>query len=194
MAIIGAPNTGKSSLLNSLCMFLNLLVNSSYFNKIYFINLGSKEAAIVTELPGTTRDLIQVPLDISGYSVLLIDTAGIRSKTKDIIEELGIKKSKDQAQEADMVILVLDALNLLEITNMDLWLQEYAKEMTVHYNNCLVLVNKIDVISEEQICRLKKISQVSSWNICFGSCKVDKGLNDMMEIFGNCLNKLLVLL
>jgi len=169
VAIIGAPNTGKSSLLNALC---------------------SREAAIVTEFPGTTRDPIQVTLDVSGYSVLLIDTAGIRSESNDFIEKLGIQKSKDQAQEANLVILVTDAQHLLDVDNIDLWLQEYARNMKVQCNNCIVYVNKIDVVPEDQILKLKKISQTPNWTICFGSCKVDKGLSDMMEIFENCLKKL----
>jgi len=143
-------------------------------------------------LPGTTRDPIQVSLDISGYSVLLTDTAGIRSETNDLIEELGIQKSKDQAQEADFVILITDAQYLIDIDNIDLWLQEYAKNMKVQCINCLVYVNKIDVVPEDKVLKLKKISQGSNWTICFGSCKVDKGLSDMMEIFENCLQKLLV--
>lgn len=143
-------------------------------------------------MPGTTRDPIQVSLDISGYSVLLTDTAGIRSETNDLIEELGIQKSKDQAQEADFVILITDAQYLIDIDNIDLWLQEYAKNMKVQCINCLVYVNKIDVVPEDKVLKLKKISQGSNWTICFGSCKVDKGLSDMMEIFENCLQKLLV--
>lgn len=134
-----------------------------------------------------------MPLDVSGYSVLLVDTAGIRSKTIDLIEELGMKKSKDQAQEADIVILVTDASYLIGVNDMDLWLQEYSKNMKVQCNNCLVYINKIDVVPEDQILRLKQISQISKWTICFGSCKVDKGLMDMMEIFENYLQKLLVL-
>ncbi|VVC26904.1 GTP-binding protein TrmE, N-terminal,GTP binding domain,MnmE, helical domain,TrmE-type guanine nucleotide- [Cinara cedri] len=169
VAIIGAPNTGKSSLLNALC---------------------SREAAIVTELPGTTRDPIQVSLDVSGYSVLLVDTAGIRSQSTDLIEELGIQKSKDKAQEADMVILVVDAQYLLDVNNIDLWLQEYTHNMKVECNNYLVYVNKIDIIPKDQVFRLEKISQVSNWTICFGSCKADRGLADMMEIFRNNLQKL----
>ncbi|XP_025405805.1 tRNA modification GTPase GTPBP3, mitochondrial isoform X2 [Sipha flava] len=153
-------------------------------------NTGSREAAIVTEFPGTTRDLIQVPLDVSGYAVLLVDTAGIRSKTIDLIEELGMKKSKDQAQAADMVILVIDALYLTGIDDMDLWLAQYAKNMKVQCSNCLVYVNKIDVVPEDQIFRFKKISQSSKWTICFGSCIAEKGLTDMMEVFENYLQKL----
>lgn len=133
-------------------------------------------------------------LDVSGYSVLLTDTAGIHSKTTNFIEKLGIQKSKDQAQEANMVILVADAQHLLNVDNMDLWLQEYAKNMNVQCNNCLVYVNKIDIVPENQVLKLKKIFQTSNWTMCFGSCKVDKGLVDLMEMFENCLQKLLVIL
>lgn len=103
-----------------------------------------------------------------------------------------MQKSKDQAEEANLVILVADAQYLLDVDNIDLWLQEYATNMKVQYNNCIVYVNKIDVVSEDQVLKLKKISQASNWTICFGSCKVNKGLVDLMEIFENCLKKLLV--
>lgn len=148
----------------------------------------------MSEFPGTTRDPIQVHLDVSGYSVLLIDTAGIRSHASDVIEELGIKKSKDQAQEADFVIFVIDAPYLSETDNIDLWLQKYTQNMKVQCNNNLVFVNKTDLVPEEQILRLKQISQDSNWTICFGSCLTDNGLVNMMKMFENCLQKLLVLL
>jgi len=154
------------------------------------IRIGSREAAIVTDLPGTTRDPIQVPLDVSGYSVLLIDTAGIRSQTVDLIEDLGIKKSKVQAQSADIVILVTDVQHLLEVDNIDLWLQKYVDNLNVKCDNCLVFVNKIDIVSDDQVVRLEKISQNSNWTVCFGSCKVNEGLVDMMKTFENCLQKL----
>lgn len=150
--------------------------------------------AIVTELPGTTRDPIQVPLDVSGYSVLLVDTAGIRCQTKDMIEELGIQKSKDQAQQANMIILVVDAKYLVKVDNIDFWLEEYAKDMKVIGNNCLVFVNKIDTLSEDHVLKLKKMCDVSNWTICFGSCKTDKGLVNMLETLKNCLQKMLVIL
>lgn len=124
----------------------------------------------------------------------MVDTAGIRSHTSDLIEELGMKKSKDQAQEADMVVLVVDAQYLLNVNDIDLWLKEYAHNMKVQCNNYLVYVNKIDIISKDQVYRLKKLSQVSNWTICFGSCKSDKGLMDMMAMFENSLQKLLVIL
>lgn len=129
-------------------------------------------------------------MDVSGYSVLLIDTAGIRSQTKDLIEELGIQKSKDQAQEADLVILMTDVQCILDIDNIDLWLQEYAQNMKTQCDNCLVFVNKIDVLSEGQVCRLKKMSQNSKWTICFGSCTVNEGLSDVLEMFKNRLQLL----
>lgn len=141
-------------------------------------------------MPGTTRDPIQVPLDVSGYSVLLIDTAGIRSKTADLIEGLGIKKSKVQAQSADMVILVTDAQCLLNVDNMDLWLQNHVEHLKVQCDNYLVYVNKIDILSDGQVIRLKKLSQNSNWTVCFGSCKVNEGLMDMMRTFKNCLQQL----
>jgi len=141
-------------------------------------------------LPGTTRDPIQVPLDVSGYSVLLIDTAGIRSQTVDLIEGLGIKKSKVQAESADMVILVTDAQCLLDVSNMDLWLQKHVENLKVRCDNCLVYVNKIDNLSDDQVIRLKKVSKNSNWTMCFGSCKVNEGLMDMMRTFENCLRQL----
>ncbi len=86
VVILGAPNAGKSSLLN---------------------RLASRPAAIVTNQPGTTRDPIEVQLSLNGYPVTLIDTAGLRD-SEDIIEREGIRRTRERAASADLKLLVLD--------------------------------------------------------------------------------------
>jgi len=87
VAIVGAPNVGKSSLLNA---------------------LARREAAIVSEIPGTTRDVIEVHLDLGGYPVILADTAGLR-ESADRIEGEGIRRALARAGAADLKIVVIDA-------------------------------------------------------------------------------------
>ena len=87
VVILGAPNVGKSSLLNA---------------------LAKRDAAIVSSVPGTTRDAIEVDLDLGGYAVTLIDTAGLRDTT-DEIESEGIKRARAKAQYADLRLGVVDA-------------------------------------------------------------------------------------
>ncbi|XP_050538936.1 tRNA modification GTPase GTPBP3, mitochondrial [Daktulosphaira vitifoliae] len=169
VAIIGAPNTGKSSFLNFMC---------------------NREAAIVTNIPGTTRDIVQVSLDISGYSVNLIDTAGIRCKTSDIIEEIGINKAKDQAQCADLVILIVDVQQILKAKDINFWFQEYSEKMNVDLKKCLIFINKVDTVSINQLSKLKDMSIHSSFKVCFGSCITNKGLTKVMSAFKNHLHKL----
>lgn len=125
VAIIGKPNVGKSSLMNSLL---------------------NEARAIVTEIPGTTRDTIEEHLSIRGIPVRLTDTAGIR-ETSDIIEKIGIEKSKQSFNEADLVIFILDSSRPLS---------EEDKEIIelVNQNKTIVVLNKIDlerVISAENI-------------------------------------------
>ncbi len=86
VAILGPPNVGKSTLLNA---------------------LAKREAAIVSEIPGTTRDVIEVALDLAGFPVLLADTAGLRS-TPDSIEREGVRRALERGRAADFAILVLD--------------------------------------------------------------------------------------
>ena len=86
IAIIGAPNAGKSSLLNA---------------------LAKREAAIVSPIPGTTRDVVEVPLNICGYPVLLQDTAGLRD-TDDAIEAEGVRRAAARAADADLKLAVFD--------------------------------------------------------------------------------------
>ncbi len=90
IVIIGAPNVGKSSLLNA---------------------LAARDAAIVTATAGTTRDLIEVDLDLAGYAVTLVDTAGLR-ETSDAIESEGIARARRRAANADMRLAVIDAESL----------------------------------------------------------------------------------
>jgi tRNA modification GTPase len=85
VVLAGVPNTGKSSLLNA---------------------LARREAAIVSNVPGTTRDAIEVSLDIGGVPVVLTDTAGLRSEAVDVVEEEGIRRSRQHISEADVVIWV----------------------------------------------------------------------------------------
>lgn len=86
IAIIGPPNAGKSSLLNA---------------------LARRDAAIVTEIPGTTRDIVEVRMDLGGFAVTLADTAGLR-ETEDVVEREGVKRALTRANSADFVIGLLD--------------------------------------------------------------------------------------
>ncbi len=97
--LLGRPNAGKSTLLNHL--------------------IGS-DHAIVSPIPGTTRDMIEVRLELAGMAVTLIDTAGLREKSKDPIEQEGMRRARDRAARADMKIIMLDASDPNGVLSPDL--------------------------------------------------------------------------
>ena len=124
-AIIGRPNVGKSSILNSLL---------------------DDDKAIVTNIPGTTRDLVEGSVLIDGVTFNLIDTAGIR-ETEDIVEKYGVDKSLKQIEEADLVILVLNNNEIL--TNYDKDLIEKSND-----KKRIVVINKTDLENKLDISNL----------------------------------------
>lgn len=127
--IVGKPNVGKSSLLNSLL---------------------KEEKAIVTEISGTTRDLIEAELNLDGIILKLIDTAGIKQDTNDVVEKIGINKTIDAIKKADLVLLVLDQSNLL--TEQDIQLLEETENKTrIVIGNKIDLGQRIDIETEEII-------------------------------------------
>lgn len=115
-SIIGRPNVGKSSLLNVLL---------------------KENRAIVTEVPGTTRDIIEEYLNIGGLLIRLVDTAGIR-ETEDIVERIGVERTKAVIKDSDLVILVVDASE--ELTDEDIEIIEMIKGKKV-----ITALNKIDL-------------------------------------------------
>ena len=131
-AIIGKPNAGKSSLLNAIL---------------------KEDRAIVTEYEGTTRDTIEEFVNIDGVPLKLIDTAGIRD-TKDEVEKIGIKKSKEIANDADLVIAIFDSSK--ELTKEDIEILNIIKN-----KKSIVLLNKADLNSvlNENDERFKKITE-----------------------------------
>ena len=139
-AIIGRPNVGKSSLLN---------------------NLLREEKAIVTDIEGTTRDVIEEYVNINGVPLKLVDTAGIR-ETEDIVEQIGVERSKKALKEADLVLLVLNASEPL--TDQDRQLLEISQD-----SNRIILLNKADLPEKIEIDQLPedyiKISVLKNQNI-----------------------------
>lgn len=124
-AIIGEPNVGKSSLLNSLI---------------------KEERAIISSIAGTTRDVLQEYIFLNGVKFRLIDTAGIREKTSDEIEKIGIKKTFEQIERADIILVVTD-LSLSEISELKSIKEKYAS-----YGDKVILCgNKSDLV-DEKIC------------------------------------------
>lgn len=147
-AIIGRPNVGKSSLMNSLVQ---------------------EERAIVTDVPGTTRDVIEEYVNVRGIPLKLIDTAGIR-ETKDIVEKIGVERSHKILQEADLVLFMLNYNE--EITEDDRKIFKLLTDM-----NYIVIINKTDLpekINMEEIKELANDHPVISMALIN-----DKGIDDL---------------
>jgi len=128
IAILGPTNAGKSSLLN---------------------HLSNRDVAIVSEIAGTTRDVIETHLNIDGYPVIVSDTAGIR-ESKNEIEKKGIKLSLNRAEEADLKLVVVDAKNL-DFTDVLKGLLD---------QNAIVVINKSDLLEGDIDPEIKKLNHV----------------------------------
>lgn len=125
VAIVGKPNAGKSTLLNALL---------------------NEDRAIVSDIPGTTRDTIEEIINISGVLFRLIDTAGIRAHATDAIESVGIEKSLQKMQEADVVLYLFD---VNETSSTDL--QKTISDMEAQGIHPLPVANKVDLIDEATV-------------------------------------------
>ena len=146
--IVGKPNVGKSTLLNSLLR---------------------EERAIVTHVAGTTRDVIEEVINIKGIPLVLVDTAGIR-QTDDIVENIGVEKSKEFIEKADLVLLVLDASRELEDED-----SEVINQINENHKKVIVLLNKIDL--ERKI----DLDEYNFENIVEISAQKNVGIEDMEE-------------
>lgn len=142
IALCGEPNVGKSSLFNAI--------------------VGSNRA-IVSDIPGTTRDVVSATLDIDGYLVNISDTAGLRKNTTDKIEKIGIERTNNEIKNADMVIRV------------------YAEKAGIAKisDNEIVVINKSDLVKTKE-----------SKNAIYVSAKTGDGLDDLLAVIRKQLHKL----
>ena len=114
--IVGKPNAGKSSLLNVLV---------------------GEDRAIVTDIEGTTRDILEEHIQLNGVSLNIVDTAGIR-QTEDVVEKIGVDRARNQAEEADLIIFVVDASRNLDENDFEIM-------RMIEDKNVIVLLNKSDL-------------------------------------------------
>lgn len=173
--IVGAPNVGKSSFLNLMCQ---------------------RDVSIVTEIAGTTRDVIESTLNIGGYPVRFADTAGLRRVADDKVEQQGILKARNRVGEADLVLIMLDAGQLqkteaaTDAISFKNYLNKYQQELDLNEEilaNKLVqvVINKVDLLSDEELKEMKKLSKVLTI-----SCKDKKNLKIFLGQFENLLKDL----
>ena len=154
IAILGPTNAGKSSLMN---------------------HLSNRDVAIVSEIAGTTRDVIETHLNIDGYPVIISDTAGIRD-SQDEIEKKGIKLSLNRAEEADLKLVVVDAKSL-DFTDV-------LKDLL--HENAILVINKSDLLEKDIDPEIKKTNHVLI------SIKENKNIEELiLKIKNNLKNKFL---
>lgn len=149
MAIIGRPNAGKSSLLNEIL---------------------KEERAIVTDIPGTTRDTIEEQIIIEGIPFKIIDTAGIR-KSKDKIEQIGIEKSKKAAKNSDIILAIFDVSKPLNKEDLEIL-------KVLENKKAIIVLNKIDL--EENKETEKKLKSIGKEVIKI-SAKENKGIEEIYK-------------
>ena len=144
VVLLGAPNAGKSSLLNL---------------------LTGRDAAIVSSTAGSTRDVIEVSLDLGGYPLLLADTAGLRDGTEDIERE-GVRRARERADAADIKLIVLDGA---------IWPELDPESLELLDGRCLLLLNKADLVREPVPDRLLDYSVIAV------SALTGRGIDDLLE-------------
>lgn len=174
VTFVGRPNVGKSSLVNAL--------------------LG-EERVIVSDIPGTTRDAIDTPVTINGFNYLLVDTAGIRRKSKveESVEYYSIVRALRAVERSDVVVLVLDATR--EIADQDLKIAGMIEDAG---KACLILVNKWDLVAKDSKTVDKftavirdKLKFLDFAPILFGSAKTGQRLNKIAETINLVMNNYL---
>ena len=156
-AIVGKPNVGKSSLLNS---------------------LAREERSIVTDVAGTTRDIIEEYINLNGIPLLLVDTAGIRS-TDDVVEKIGVEKSRQSIEDADLVIAVLDGSALLDDEDREVL-------SATRNKNRIILINKTDLGQSKYLEAVKVKSGKSP--VLEISAKTGSGLDELYETIRRTYN------
>jgi tRNA modification GTPase len=132
LCLIGSPNVGKSSLMNALL---------------------AKDRAIVSHLPGTTRDILEDQIRLNGLNFRLMDTAGIRT-TDELIEQEGVRRSREAMQQADLILLVLDAAKGLDEHDLLLLKQVPQKKTIVIWNKIDLPHDSIPEVSLPHVVRL----------------------------------------
>ena len=161
VVIFGSPNVGKSSILNS---------------------ITNEDIAIVSDIPGTTRDSINTVININGYKIIIIDTAGIRNKSKDSIELIGIERSKQKFLESDICLLVLDAT---KPTIDPVLLKMLESQNSSQMKRLVIVLNKTDLVSNDDILKIRqdlRQNQLlkSTPIIVAASCKTLKGIPELL--------------
>ena len=158
VAIVGEPNVGKSTLLNALL---------------------NEDKAIVSDIAGTTRDAIEDELIIKGVSYRFIDTAGIR-QTTDVVESIGIQKTFENIEKAQLVLHLIDASNIDLIGNEINQLKE-----KYPFKKILTIINKSDLLSESKISEIKN----QKAELIFLSAKQKTGISELTNILTQLANK-----
>ncbi|KAG0685959.1 mitochondrial splicing system protein [Kluyveromyces marxianus] len=157
LTLLGEPNSGKSSLINE---------------------ISHDEVAIVSNIPGTTRDSIDVVMDINGFKCILTDTAGIRQGTSDAIEIKGIDRSKKKSLESNLVVLVIDASK----PNIDQQFFDFINNQLAE-KPLVVVLNKSDLITSDQLAQLKSNfgAKLNALKVHTVSCLTKQGLDSLVE-------------
>jgi tRNA modification GTPase len=165
VAIVGEPNVGKSTLLNALL---------------------NEERAIVSDIAGTTRDTIEDELVIDGIGFRFIDTAGIR-ETKDVVESIGIKKTFEKIEQAQVVIYLFESFKF-QVSG-----SEYVKEIEKVKNKyplkpLVVVVNKMDLVSQNEVLKIREQLETLNVKQILMSAKEKQGIDELKNLLLSFVN------
>lgn len=169
--------------------------------------IGQRPAAIVTPIPGTTRDVIELHINMNGFPVTLIDTAGLRESTSDIIEREGILRAQRVIEKADLVLLVVDVGYLqkfnscLSNVTVNEFLNNHIKHLKLEkilpisqsknyrLSQLIVVINKIDLLTTEHKTLLLE-AVLNEDNINCISCTTEEGFQEFLKNFTEALRQL----
>jgi tRNA modification GTPase len=159
VALAGAPNVGKSSLLNALLQ---------------------EDRAIVTEIPGTTRDIIEESISLGGLLFNLIDTAGIR-ETEDLVEREGVRRAEERLSNCDILLLMLDGTRAVGVEETTAFVR-LTRAIEQRGASCIFVINKIDMMKPENSPVLDIEDITEKHDVVEISAKTHQGLESLKEL------------